>query len=177
MHPYQQMCYDLYLESKYRNRVKFFSNISPHKSNVKGAEEMIERRTLGLEEARNIIEVMLEEAAKEPGGPCSFAVVDIAGVLIYFAKMDGASPHTARVSINKAYTAIDVGRDTSEYQTRLRERGYDSVWFGEPRMTAIPGGVLVKAGDGAIIGAIGACGRQSAVDEELARIGANSVHI
>ena len=41
-------------------------------------------------------------------------VVDRHGHLVYFARMDGASPVTVRMSICKSQTALDVKRDTVE---------------------------------------------------------------
>ena len=138
---------------------------------------MFEQKTLDLEEARKIIEAMLDTATKTPGRPMSFAVVDNAGILVSFARMDGAAQLTARVSVNKAHTAIDTKRDTIAQQKRLKESGFDSTWFGDPRMALIPGGVLVKAGDGSILGAIGTSGRVASEDEVLARIGAAAINV
>ena len=144
---------------------------------------MIEKRTLGLEEARIIVEAMLEAATKKPGGPSSFAVVDNSGIPIYLARMDGASPLTVRVAINKAYSAIDTQWDTKDMFARIQKLSEiekvprDIGWWGEPRLSAIPGGVLVKSSDGSIVGAVGTSGRTADEDEELARIGASAVNV
>ena len=133
--------------------------------------------SLGLEEGRCIVEAIMEAArTTKPGRPSSAAVVDNAGVLIYFARMDGASPLTARMAINKAYTAIDTQRDTRA-QYELITDGRDVAWFGEPRMAPIPGGVLIKTSDGSIAGAVGTSGRKADEDEELALVGAKAVHV
>lgn len=147
---------------------------------------MVKKTKLGLEEARKIIEAMLKYAASKkakpslvsslwPGTPCSFAVVDHAGILIYFARMDGAVPLTARMAVNKAYTAIDTGRDTVDEAKVLKEVGRSIRDFCDPRLTSIPGGVLIKSSDGSVLGAVGVSGRLAEEDEELARVGAGAL--
>ena len=127
-----------------------------------------------LEEAKKITEAMLKFASEiKPGRPSSFAVVDEAGVLVCFVRMDGGSSLGARVSVNKAYTAIDWKRDTKDIQKIFfsGEAKRDVAWFGEPRHAPIPGGVLLKATNGNIVGAVGTSGRTADEDEELAQVG------
>ena len=45
------------------------------------------------------------------------------------------------------------------------------MWFGESRNTPIPGGVLLKADDGTIVGALGSSGHTTDEDEEVVQIG------
>jgi uncharacterized protein GlcG (DUF336 family) len=143
---------------------------------------MIKTASLDLEEARKIIDTVVEAArsTKPLDRPMSVAVVDNAGVLLSFARMDGASPNTARMAINKAFTAIYWRRDTAEMQTWIKD-GRDISWFGDPfRNAPIPGGVLIKSSDGYIVGAIGTSGRAAMGpmgDEELAQIGAKAFRV
>jgi len=140
---------------------------------------MIEGKSLGLEEAQRIVDAMLEYSSEtKPGRPMSHAVVDSAGILIYFARMDGASAITRRMAENKAYTAIMWKRDTREVAELLKDRGRDIVFFGEPdRQAAVPGGVPIKLSDGSMAGAVGSSGRLADEDEEVALVGASTVHI
>lgn len=127
-----------------------------------------------LEEGNKLIEEMLKFASDiKPGRPSSLAVVDESGALVSFARMNGASPLTARVSVNKAFTAIDWRRDTKNIQEVFFTGGKkrDIAWFGEPRHAPIPGGVLLKNTDGTIVGAVGTSGRTADEDEELAQAG------
>ena len=83
------------------------------------------------------------------------------------------------MSINKAYTAARLRRDSIELENMAKD-GRDIAWFGDTRYTAVPGGVVIKASDGSILGAIGTSGRQTMApmgDEELARIGARAVQV
>jgi len=143
---------------------------------------MQEGKSLGLKEARKIVDAIIKAAEKNvtdtgEGRPMAAAVVDSHGDLIYFARMDGASPLTAHMSIYKAYTAILTRRDTIA-QRKLNEEfklmPYEFCW---PTYTTIPGGVLIKTKDGTIVGAVGTSGRLPLAamgDEELARIGAKA---
>ena len=81
------------------------------------------------------------------------------------------------MSLNKAYTAARLTRDTLELK-QILDKGEDIAWFGDARYTPIPGGVAIKAKDGSTLGAIGISGRPVMAprgDEELARIGAKAV--
>jgi uncharacterized protein GlcG (DUF336 family) len=142
---------------------------------------MIETKRLGLEEARKIIEAVLKAAAETmpPDRPVCIAVVDPNGDLIYFARMDGTVAGQVIMSLNKAYTAARLTRDSIELQ-RMVKQGEDIVWFGDARYTPVPGGVVIKASDGSVLGAIGISGRPVTAprgDEELARIGAKAVPV
>ena len=140
---------------------------------------------LGLKEAKAAVEVMLEYATAKKLASYSVVVVDNAGVLTYFGRMDGAFPLTARMAINKALTAIDWARDTIDLQKLIMGEKYgepgvmgaakrDIAWFGDSRAAPIPGGVLIKSSDGSILGAVGTSGGTVEADEELARVGAKA---
>lgn len=139
---------------------------------------MIERKSLGLEEARQIVDAALKAVSEAKGRPMSVAVVDNNGDLICFARMDGTAPNTGTLAQNKAYTAARWGRETHELENFLRSENVDISWFGDPRNAPIHGGVPIKSSDGAIVGAIGISGRSNAEppgDVEVALIGINSI--
>jgi len=143
---------------------------------------MQEAKSLGLKEAREIVNAIIDAAEKNKsdtveGRPIAAAVVDRHGDLVYFARMDGASPLTARMSIYKAYTAMDIRRDTITQRELHGTLKLESYEFCSPTYTLIPGGVLIKMKDGTIVGAVGTSGRHPWApmgDEELARIGAKA---
>ena len=145
---------------------------------------MQESKSLGLKEARKIVDTIIEAAEKSKsekgeGRPMAAAVVDRHGDLVYLVRMDGASPLTARMCVGKCYSAMDALRDTIEIRQRLNRPDYKSYSyeFCNPMHTAIPGGVLIKTKDGTVVGAVGTSGRHPLVpmgDEELARIGAKA---
>ena len=140
-------------------------------------KEKMMGRSITMEEARKVTEAMLEAAMKDPDQYEAFAVVDTSGALVYFVRMDGGSSLNSQVAINKAYTCIYTRRDTIDQQNLLKKSGYDIAYFGDPRLVAIPGGVLIRSKDGSIVGAIGTSDRPAMGpmgDEELARIGAEA---
>ena len=130
---------------------------------------MIERKTLGMSEAEKAIQAMLKEAVKDPR-PMAIAVVDAWGNLINFARMDGASPLMARMAMNKAYTASSFGIDTRNINQWFKRTGKDITWYDDHRLTIVHGGICIRSGD-AVVGAIGASGRQEDEDEALAIVG------
>ena len=152
---------------------------------------MLQERMMGpsikMEEAGKVIGAMLEAAINTPenpnnpmaAAPMALVVVDTSGAPVYLVRMNGASTLNARVAMNKAYTCIDTRRDTIDSENMLKKTGRDIANFsgGEPRLSYIPGGVLIRSKDGSIVGAIGTSGRQAMApmgDEELARIGAKA---
>jgi uncharacterized protein GlcG (DUF336 family) len=131
-------------------------------------------KSLNLKQAQVMVDAMVA-FSKEKGLNMSVAVVDATDTLVSFAKMDEASPLTARVSINKAHTALDARRDTKDIVEGLKNNQKDPYHYlkwGNPRFSPILGGVLLKTGDGSIVGAIGTSGAVATMDEEVARTGA-----
>ena len=91
--------------------------------------------------------------------------------------MDGASPLNGRMAVIKAYTATKWLHDTKAIKERLFDMGLgddrrDIAWFGDPRFTAVWGGILLRAPDGTVLGALGESGGTPAEDEEMGQLGA-----
>lgn len=130
---------------------------------------------LGLNEARAITQAMLAEAERR-GLKMAAAVTDAGGDLIHLARMDGASALNARMSHNKAYTATKWQRDTRSLREHLfgmvlGEDRRDIAWFGDPLYTPVWGGLVLRAGDGTMLGALGESGGTYQEDEEIGQIG------
>lgn len=131
---------------------------------------------LGLKEARAIVDAMLKEAEGR-GLKFSAAVIDAGGDLIHLARMDGASALNARMSYNKAYTATKWQRDTKVIKERLFDMSLGNdrreiTWFCDPLYTPVWGGIVLRAKDGTMLGAIGESGGTPAQDEEIGQLGA-----
>ena len=147
-------------------------------------EERVIGRSINMKQAQYVVETMLKAAMnppEDPGNPynsrLAFAVVDTAGTLVYFARMDAGSPLNSQVAINKAYSCIYNRQNTWEHEEFLKRLGHDMASLGEPRLSLIPGGVLIRDRQGAIVGAIGLSGRPALEpmgDVELANIGAKA---
>jgi glc operon protein GlcG len=139
---------------------------------------MYQRESLGLEEAKIAIEAMLKEASKEPNRPVGIAVVDSQGQLIYFARMDGGLPINQEMAIKKAYTAVQVGIDTSIFGKALPTMKMAIADFCSGQLTTVPGGVCVRKTDsGIVLGGIGASGLMAQEDEQLARVGLSALKL
>jgi len=131
---------------------------------------------LGLREARVIVDTMLEEAEKR-GIKFAAAVVDAGGDLIQLGRMDGASALNARMSYNKAYTATKWQMDTRVLKTRLFDMSLgderrEITWFCDPLYTPVWGGIVLRATDGTMLGALGESGGTYLQDEEIGQIAA-----
>lgn len=131
---------------------------------------------LGLKEARAIVDAMLEEAAGR-GLKFAAAVVDAGGELIHLSRADGTSALNARMSHHKAYTAVKWQQDTKRIKERLFSMSLgdarrDIAWFGDPLYTPVWGGIVLRSGDGTVLGAIGESGGTPEQDEEIGQIGA-----
>jgi len=131
---------------------------------------------LGLGEARAIVDAMLK-AASERGLKFAAAVVDAGGDLVHLSRMDGASALNARMSYNKAYTATKWQRDTRVIKERLFDMSLgderrEIAWFCDPLYTPVWGGIVLRARDGTMLGALGESGGTYQEDEEIGRLGA-----
>ena len=131
---------------------------------------------LGLQEARAIVDAMLQAAA-EKGLKFSAAVVDAGGELIHLSRMDGASALNARMSYNKAYTATKWQSDTKVIKTRLFDMSLgderrEVTWFCDPLYTPVWGGIVLRSSDGTMLGALGESGGTYQQDEEIGQLGA-----
>ena len=138
---------------------------------------MQEGNSLDLAEARVVGEAALKAVSEAGGAPISVAVADSAGDLLYFVRMDGTSPNTATIAINKTYTAMKWRKNTRELRAMLEKANADIAWFSDPRYTLIQGGVLIKSGDGSILGAMGIGGRLPAEpmnDDDVGQVGAKA---
>ena len=148
---------------------------------------MYQRETLGMDDARTIVEAVLNEALKEPIRPIAVAVVDHHGDLVYAARMDGSGPLFPHMAINKAYTSSRLGMDTAQMAERQKEFQRELATWGDNKLSDIRGGVvIIKPGKnyfpgqekrGTVLGGIGVSGRLASEDEELARVGLNALNL
>jgi uncharacterized protein GlcG (DUF336 family) len=134
---------------------------------------MYERATIGLDDARTMLDAVLSKAAEEPQRPIAVVVVDGDGDVVASARMDRVGHLPRDMAHRKAYTAARLGADTDRIVDNLRAAGVAIADLGDPRFVGIAGGVSIRHGD-TVIGAIGVSGRRAEEDDELARSGAAS---
>jgi uncharacterized protein GlcG (DUF336 family) len=128
---------------------------------------------VSLEAAQKAAAAALAEARKNNWN-MAIAVVDPAGDLVYYEKMDNTQLGSAKVSVNKARSAALFKRPTKAFQDALAGGGAGL------RVLALEGAVPVEGGlplvvEGKIIGAIGVSGASSDQDGLCAKAGADTV--
>jgi uncharacterized protein GlcG (DUF336 family) len=110
-----------------------------------------------------------EATAKANKWNVSIAVVDPAGDLLGFIKLDGAATGTVQIAQGKARTAARFGRPTKVYADRILN---DTLTFlSVEGVVQLQGGIPIIVG-GRVIGAVGVSGVTSAQDEQVAMAGA-----
>ncbi len=128
---------------------------------------------ISLENARKAAAPALAEAAKNNWN-VAVAIVDPAGNLVYFEKMDNTQFGSANVAIDKARSAALFKRPTKVFQDALAAGG-DSVRILRLQgVMPVEGGIPLVA-DGKIVGAIGVSGATSAQDAQCAKAGADTM--
>jgi glc operon protein GlcG len=96
------------------------------------------------------------------------AIVDPAGELVYFEKMDGAQNGSVKVAIAKARSAALFKRPTKVFQDTLAAGGDGLRILGLENAIPVEGGVPLVV-DGHIVGAIGLSGGTSQQDGQCAK--------
>ncbi len=127
-----------------------------------------------LEIANTIIDAALREGRTRKLAPLTVAVLDAGGHLKALSRADGASFMRPMMAVAKAWGAIGVGVSSRT----LGEMGEQRPMFmnalvqvADQRLLPVPGGVLVRDSDDAIIGAVGISGDVSDQDESCAVAG------
>jgi len=127
--------------------------------------------SIDLENAKKVAAPAMAEAKKN-NWRMAVAVVDTAGNLIYFEKMDATQAASSNIAIEKARSAATFKRPTKALQDALAAGGDGLRILGLPGAVPVEGGVPLIA-DGKIVGAIGVSGGTSQQDSQCAQAGAN----
>jgi uncharacterized protein GlcG (DUF336 family) len=126
-----------------------------------------------LETAKKVAAPALAEAARNSWAMV-VAIVDTAGDLVYFERMDTTQVASVAVGIDKARSAARFKRPTKAFQEMLAGGGDGLRVFGLSGAVPVDGGVPIVI-DGKIVGAIGVSGGTSAQDGQCAAAGAAAV--
>lgn len=132
---------------------------------------LINHPALNLEAAEALLDTAVAEAHARQLA-LSFAVVDPAGHLIAFRRMDGASLVTVEAAQGKARTAALLRAPSSRF-SQIIDQGRTSM-LSMPGLLPVAGGVPVFLGS-EMVAAIGVSGTKSEVDEEIAQLAAGSL--
>lgn len=129
---------------------------------------------ISLEAAQRIIEVALAKGQELSLKPLSVVVLDAGGHVKAFAREDGASPGRYAIAHGKAYGAVMLGMGGQAQMARAETQAYFMLAANgafDGAVVPVPGGVLVKGAEGAVIGAVGVTGDASDNDEICAVAG------
>jgi glc operon protein GlcG len=117
-------------------------------------------------DVKKIIAACIAEAKKNRWN-VAVAVVDDAGLLLGFERMDGTVPIAATVAPGKAQCSALTRQPSRFWEERIKERpAYATFPAGVPLQGAVP---IMREGE--CLGAIGVSGVQSAQDEQVALSG------
>jgi len=122
--------------------------------------------SISLEDAKKVTAPAIAEAKKN-NWTMAVAIVDAAGNLVYFEKMDGTQVASAAIAVDKARSSAQF----KALQDALAAGGEGLRILGLPGAVPVEGGVPLVA-DGKIVGAIGVSGGTSAQDAQCAIAGA-----
>jgi uncharacterized protein GlcG (DUF336 family) len=131
-------------------------------------QQLPTRRTLTLDAARRVA-AAAEDEAKKNSWPVSIAVLDDAGHMVVFHRMDGARLVAIDIAIRKARTAVYFQQPTKALEEEVA--GGRTALLPIDGFMPLEGGVPLMA-DGVMIGAIGVSGATGAQDAQCARAGA-----
>jgi len=128
------------------------------------------RPALTLADCEKVMAAAVDEARRNKW-IVAIAILDDGGHLLHFARMDGASPASARIAVAKGRTAAESRRASGTWQERIKSR---------PELMQMPGILPVQGGvpiivEGSCVGAVGVSGVQSQEDEQIAQAGIDAL--
>jgi glc operon protein GlcG len=108
------------------------------------------------------------QSAQQRNAPSAIAVVDPAGDLLAFERMDGVRPASVDLAIGKARTAARLRRPTAEIEDSINQ---GRTAFVTADIAALRGGVPIRV-SGEVVGAVGVAGFSKETDTEIANTAA-----
>lgn len=127
--------------------------------------------TVPLAQASTVVDAAIAAARKAGLNPLTVVVLDAGGHMVAVKREDRSGILRIEVATGKAYAALGMGVPTRLLRDRLGDRpnfvsGLSAASDG--RFIPVPGGVLIRDKDGAILGAVGISGDASDKDEYCA---------
>jgi glc operon protein GlcG len=113
-----------------------------------------------------------EQGAEQRNAAAAIAVVDPAGDLLAFQRMDGVRPASADLAIEKARTAARLQRPTEEIEDNINRGRTAFVTVG---IAALRGGVPVRL-NGQVVGAVGIASLSKETDTAIANSAATALN-
>ena len=125
--------------------------------------------SITLEAAKKAI-AGAEAEAKKNNWWMAIAIVDTAGKLVAFERMDNTQIASNEIAVGKAVSANNLKRPTKVLQDALAAGGAGVRFLALPGALPVEGGLPIVV-DGKIIGAIGVSGAASNEDAQCATAG------
>jgi uncharacterized protein GlcG (DUF336 family) len=133
------------------------------------AQTMSYGTPIGADAAKKVAAAAVAEARKNQWN-MAIAIVDPAGDLVYFERIDDTQVGSVDVAIGKARSAARFKRPTKVFQDALAAGGEGLRMLALQGAVPVDGGIPLTVG-GRIVGAIGASGGTSAQDGQVAAAG------
>lgn len=133
---------------------------------------------LDLDTARAIIAAARAAGAEHGYKPLTVVVLDAGAHVVAVEREDGASNGRFDIAFGKANGALALGMGSRAIMARAEQQAYFVAAAGAAvggKLVPVPGGVLVRDKNGALIGAVGVSGDSSDNDETAALAGIEHV--
>lgn len=134
--------------------------------------------TLSLDTARALLAAARAHGAQEGLNPLTVVVLDAGGHLLAAEREDGSSNKRFEIAFGKANGALALGLGSRALMARAEAQPYFIAAAASAiggALVPVPGGVLVRGGDGELLGAVGVTGDTSDHDEAAAVAGIAAV--
>jgi glc operon protein GlcG len=113
------------------------------------------------------------ESAQRRNAPSAIAVVDPAGDLLAFQRMDRVRPASADLAVEKARTAARLQRPTAEIEDNI---DHGRTAFVTADIMALRGGAPIRV-NGEVVGAVGVAGLDKETDTDIANTAAAALSL
>lgn len=133
---------------------------------------------LTLAQAQAMLSAALSFAGDKELKPLAIAILDSRGAQKAFAAQDGTSLKRGEIALGKAHGAVALGVGSRAIHKMALERPYfieAATHAVGGSLVPVPGGVLIRDGSGALLGAVGISGDTSENDEAAALAGIAAV--
>jgi uncharacterized protein GlcG (DUF336 family) len=129
-----------------------------------------------LDQARAVIAGTLAAGHEQGFNPLTVVVLDAGGHVTAVEREDGSSTKRFEIAHGKAHGAIAFGWGSRRTMGRAEDFApfVTGVAVAIGALVPVPGGVLVRDADGALLGAVGVSGDNSDNDEAAALAGIES---
>jgi uncharacterized protein GlcG (DUF336 family) len=122
-----------------------------------------------LDQATTIVDATLAKGRELGLDPLTVVVLDPGGHAVALKREDGSGILRPQIATGKAWGALGMGFASRELARRAEENPVFVAALTAAsggRVVPVPGGVLIRTSDGALLGAVGVSGDTSDNDEE-----------